>query len=342
MVLLCRLSILAGLVFCILLSADVFAQDTRIARRAAFDIGSAAIKCTVADVNVSTGQIVNIVEEYTKKIDFVDDLARSPDGNISREIMDKGIEAIKEMRQAAIKVRAQEFSGAVGASFHLARNGRVYLTRIKEEAGLPCRIISKEQAAMLGYHAVCQKLGMASPDLLVWDIGGGIMHMTVRNASGGLSFLIDPMGSVSFKNQVIRMIQGKDVNVVTSPNPISASQVKKALDYIQSHANLNIPQSLMARIRVSNMKTVGIGGVHYYSIPETLGGRNKVYTREEVKTALKKWTGKPDKAFNSEYAATRLTNLILILGYMNALGLEAITPLKINEADGLLSAPEFW
>jgi len=336
-----RLSVLSGLFFCLLFSGNVLAQDDAIVRRAAFDIGSAAIKCSIADVDITTGNIIKTVERLSQKVDFAEDLSRSYDGNFSIEIMNKGIEVIEEMKRVAVDLKAVEFSGAGGNAFRTARNGRAYFVRIKEETGIPCRIISEQQAALLSYHAVRQGID-ASTDLLVWDIGGSTMQMTARNLEGGLTFYIDSMASIPFKSVVIGVIQKKDINTVTSPNPISEDEVRHALDYVQAYAEMNIPRPLVARIRGSKMRVAGIGGVHYYAIPEMLGGRNKSYTYDELEKALLNWTGKPDEAFNSEYAHSRLTNLILTLGYMKTLGLKEIFPFKINEADGLLAAPEFW
>jgi len=338
----CRLSILFGLIFSLFFSASALAQDAVLVRRAAFDIGSAAIKCTIADVDIATGRIMKTVEELSQKIDFAEDLARSYDNNFSKEIMNKGIEAIKKMKLVAIEHRVVEYSGAGGAAFRSARNGRAYFVRIKDETGIQCRIISEQQAALLSYHAARQRLDTSTMDMLVWNIGGSSMQMTARNPHGGLTFYTDAMASVSFKNVVIDVIQGKNASTVTTPNPVSAGEVKRALDYVQSYAEMNVPPQIMARIQEGKVHVAGIGGVHYYSIPETLGRRNSSYTREEVEQALKEWTGKPDEAFDSEYANTRLTNLILVLGYMKAFNLDTVFPLKINEADGLLAAPEFW
>lgn len=336
-----RLSFLIGLLIC-LVSATAMAQEQTIVRRAAFDIGSAAIKCTVADVDTTTGTIVKIIKELSHKVDFAEDLARSYDGNFSQEIMDEGIETINAMKQRALKYKAESFAGVGGSSFRTARNGRAYFVLIKGETGINCRIISVQQGALLSYHAVQQVLNNTTKNILVWDIGGSSTQMTSRDSHGGLSFHIDPMASISFKNVIIDTIQERDVNTVKSPNPISAADVKRALDYAQSYALMNVPPPLISSIKSAQMFVIGIGGVHYYSIPETLGGRTKVYTRQEVEHALAKWTDKPDKAFDSEYAATRLTNLILVLGYMKALHLDEVHPLNINEADGLLTAPEFW
>lgn len=336
-----RISLFTGLILCLMLTTAT-AQSPDVVRRAAFDIGSAAIKCTIADVDTATGRIVKTVKELSHKVDFAEDLARSYDGNLSKEIMAKGISAIQEMKMVALEHRATAFAGVGGNSFREARNGRAYFVRIKEKTGISCRITSIQQAALLSYHAVRQALINSSRDLLVWDIGGSSMQMTARELQGELSFHIDAMASVTFKNVVIGAIQEKDINTVRSPNPVSESEVRRALDYARSYALMNVPTPLISRIKGTNMLVAGIGGVHYYSIPETLGGREEVYTREQVEEALKKWTDKPDEAFNSEYAATRLTNLILVLGYMQALQLDEVHPLKINEADGLLAAPEFW
>lgn len=337
-----RLVQLMGLILCLVCATNGFAQSESSVRRAAFDIGSAVIKCTIADVNISTGQIIKTIKTLSEKIDFAEDLARSYDSNLSRDIMNAGIKALEEMKRIAVKQNVKEYSAAGGAVFRSARNGRAYFVRIEEETGIPSRIVSEQQAAMLSYHAVRQALDFSSRDLLVWDIGGGSMQMTARHMDGGLLFYIDPMASVSFKNVVIGTIQGKNIATVSSPNPVNADEVASALTNIKTHAATSIPPLITSRLRHSNMIVAGIGGVHYYGIPEQIGRRDKVFTRDDVAKALEKWTGKNDEDFESEFAATRLTNLILVLGYMDTLGIKEVHPLVINQSDGLLAAPEFW
>ncbi|NDV19521.1 hypothetical protein GO013_08830 [Pseudodesulfovibrio sp. JC047] len=315
---------------------------TSVQRRAAFDIGSAVIKCTIADVDSSTGDIVEIIETVTQKVDFAEDMARSYDGNLSQEIMDEGIAALKTIKRVAADLDVQDYSAAGGAIFRSANNGRAYFVRIKQETGIPCRIVSEQQAAMLSYHAVQQVLGSSAQGLLVWDIGGGSMQMTTRHLRGELLFYLDPMASVSFKNVVIGTIQGKDISMVSTPNPVNAKEVQLALAHIKTHATTSVPPLIISRLRHSNMLVAGIGGVHYYGIPELIGKRDTVFTRDDVATALTHWTNKQDAAFDSDFADTRLTNLILVLGYMDALGIDEVHPLIINQSDGLLAAPEFW
>ncbi|MCJ2166099.1 MULTISPECIES: hypothetical protein [unclassified Pseudodesulfovibrio] len=333
---------LTGLLACLCYASASPAQDTTVVRRAAFDIGSAVIKCTIADVDIPTGHIVKTIETLSEKVDFAEDLARSYDNNLSKEIMAQGIIVLKKLKAIAEQHTAQEYSAVGGKVFQDARNGRAYFVSIKKETGISSRIISEQQAAMLSYHAVRQELNSTSRDLLVWDIGAGSMQMTLRRQDGGLLFYIDPMSSVSFKNIVIGSIQKKDVTTTTSPNPVSAGQVEQALTFIRSHAAVTVPPLITSRLHQSNLFVAGIGGVHYYGVPEMMGVRKESYTRDDVARALQEWTDKPDADFNSEFADARLTNLILVLGYMDALDIKEVYPLKINQADGLFAAREFW
>jgi len=340
-----RRAVLCVTLFCLFLTATgaAFAgDDALIVRRAAFDIGSASIKCTVADVDTDTGNIVKVVEAYSRKLDFAEDVARSYDDNLSREIMDKGLEVLKELKLEALNLRATQFSAVGGAVFREARNGRAYFVTIKKEIGISARVVSKQQGAVLNFYSVQQVENVSLRDLLVWDIGGASQEMTVRVESGALAFYIDSMGSVPFKHAVISKIQGKDFNLVLSPNPVSADQVQRALEYVETYATMNTNPMIGKRIRSGLVNIYGIGGVHYYAVPEQIGGREPFYTREDVQAAVEKWTAQPDEAFESEYASSRLTNLILVLGYMNALGIDKVSPLKVNQTEGLLVSPEFW
>lgn len=337
-----RIGILLTLAFIFFTSPLAFAEENAVTRRAAFDIGSANIKCTIADVDTISGTIVKTHTELYEKVDFAEDMARSYDGNFSKDIMLKGLEAIKKLKGKALKMGAKHFSAVGGSDFRDARNGRAYFATLKKNTGIPCRILSKEQSTLLSYHAVRRQTNIPEKKLLVWDIGGGTQTMAARTQNGGLAFYIDKMASVPFKNEVITTIQGHDINLINSPNPLSISDIHHCLEYVQTHALLNVNPELASRLRSGTMQVIGIGGVHYFAVPELLGGRNESYTRTEVKAALEEWAGKPDDAFKSEFASTRLTNLILVLGYMNALDIDTIFPLKVNQTEGLLISPEFW
>lgn len=327
----------------VLCAADLtVASNGNTVRRAALDIGSAVIKCTVADVDIMSNMIVKVVDEFSTKVDFAEDMARSYDGNFSKEILEQGMTAIKAIRRKAVERGATDFSAVGGATFRKARNGKAFLKTVAQHTGIKTRMVSRQQAALLTYHAVSQSEAVRDTSFLVWDIGGDSMEMTVRNRDRSLTFHVDRMASISFKNTIIKVIQKKDIDAVQTPNPMSQAVVEHALAYAESYAEAHMPHALMDLIRSGPLTIVGIGGVHYYSIPALTGTEADPYTRADLKEALEKWTNQPDEAFHSEYANTRLSNLILVLGYMKALEMDTVIPLKFNQADGLLIAPEFW
>jgi len=334
--------ILAAAVLALLGPARSMGAGDNVIRRAAFDIGSTSIKCTVADVDMVTGALVKVVAEDARKVDFAEDLARSYDGNLGREVMEQGQSALEALRQEALKLQARQFSAVGGACFRAARNGRAYFVTLQQALGFSCRIISEQQASLLNYHAVRLMVNVPEPSLLVWDIGGDTQQMTVRNPDGTMTFHVDDLASVSFKNAVIRVVQGRDIATVHSPNPMTERQVREALRYAKAHADMELPRDLAERLRSGSLTVIGIGGVHYHSLPETMGTDSARFSRKQVADALARWTGKSDKDFASEYADTRLTNLILVLAYMDAMNIDTVTPIKCNEAHGLLVSPEYW
>jgi len=140
-----RITIFAGcIVACLLFASTGLAQDATVVRRAAFDIGSAVIKCTVADVDIATGRVIELIETMSEKVDFAEDLDRSYDSNLSADVMDKGIDALIRIKRKADELKAVESSAAGGSVFRQARNGRAYFVRIEKETGIHSRVISEQ------------------------------------------------------------------------------------------------------------------------------------------------------------------------------------------------------
>lgn len=80
--------------------------------------------------------------------------------------------------------------GAVATeAFRRASNGPALLDEVSARLGIPCRILSGEEEARLGWLAVADRHPL--PDLSVLDIGGGSTELTRRQ--GGVSL---PVGAV--------------------------------------------------------------------------------------------------------------------------------------------------
>ena len=88
----------------------------------------------------------------------------------------------------------------------------------------------------------------------------------------------------------------------------------------------------------------GIGGIHYWSLKKSLGRKemNRPYTLTEVEAAIKRLQSKTDIQVGGKYARTDVSNLILVKGFMKALGITQVHPYNINLSHGILTNRRYW
>ncbi len=312
-------------------------------RRAAFDIGSGSIKFKVADVNPETRRIVRMVDQASRKADFKESIARTPGRRISQAVAAESTNILRELMARARELGATEFAAVGTQAFHQASNGMEYFQRLQDVLGIPATVITHEQQAMLGYLATQQHFYSKPGKLVVWDIGAASMEMVVEKDFGGYDTYLGTLASVGFKNYIIEKIQGKSLSGTQSPNPLSMSDVDKGLAHVMSYARAHVPDTIKASLKHPDTRVIGIGPVHAISI---LGQVRKElgddYTRKDLRETLERRMGMTDAAVGGAYANVQIANLILVLGFMEELGIEKVTPAQINLADGLLVADQLW
>ena len=94
---------------------------------------------------------------------------------------------------ADIRGAGARLVGAVATeAFRKASNGPMFLERVSAQLGLPCRILSGEEEARLGWLAVADRHPL--PGLAVIDIGAGSTEVTRKE--GGVSL---PVGAVALQ-----------------------------------------------------------------------------------------------------------------------------------------------
>jgi exopolyphosphatase/guanosine-5'-triphosphate,3'-diphosphate pyrophosphatase len=142
------------------------------------------------------------------------------------------------------------------------------------------------------------------------------------------------------KNMIITAIQGKSFKEVKSPNPMGKAGATKATNLAQYYAEIHVPNSI--KKKMENLTVLGIGGVHYYSVRKQSVTDGKTYMLSDVERALTKRQALSDPEIGGDYAATDISNLALVAGFMKALNLEKIWTLKANMAHGILIYPKYW
>lgn len=308
--------------------------------RGAFDIGSGATKVKVVEINTCENEVLRHVYESDEKVDYRDDLDKSENQNFSTAIQKQGTEKLLLLKTKAEQAGAQKFTGIATAAFRKAKNGTEFAKQLSKTADFPISIVSQDREALLGAQAAKTKLKLTS-NILVWDIGGGSQQMTSLDANAESSIYYGDLASVNFKNLVIEKIQNRNINKVFSPNPMTKSQVQQALKVVEEIAKASVPEPIQELLKNNpDLPVIGIGGVLTKSLPRQL--KAQTITGAMLDQAIERRRKLNDKQINDPYAATEITNLILVKGYMQALGIKSFQAMNVGLADGLWFEPGIW
>lgn len=320
--------------FVLFFSSSAWAKDC-LRRAGALDIGSGSTKALAAELDVCEDRVVRILFQKNIPLAFNESLGRSSSGLIETKLIKEAgakiAALVKEMRELKI----EKVSAAATSVFRKAANGEAAAADIGRAAGIPVKILSQAEEAAVGARSALSKLpkqGDAKAPLVVWDIGGGSMQMWSRDGAETRLFEGD-LAAVSFKNRVLRELQGKDPKEVASPNPLGKSR-GRAVRLAKEDARAKVPEFF--RRNAARARWVGIGGVLAISVQEQAAPGLRAFSRGEVSRALQARAVLRDEQIAGDYRATEVTNLALVLGYMETLGLRNIETVEVSLAEGWL------
>ena len=309
-------------------------RQTCVEERTAFDIGSASLKMKTARVDFCRSTTVEILGSKEVKVPFAENMLHQ---QFSREIQVTGIEQLQSLQNRARRMGSARFAGAATAAFREARNAPAYLAEVKNKTGIDIRLISQDEEAVLGYLAATTRIGKAPDQMVVWDIGGHSMQITVKDSDQHYCIYRGLMASISFKNQIIEKIQHRTGK---SPNPIGKRNLPDILTLAMAAA-ADVPDDIKRRISREGTTVIGIGGVHNSSILKQTGNIS-IYRQEDLAEALQKRLDLNDAEIGGQYADTDVSNLILVLGFMKKLDIREVRLADVNLTDGVLIDPVFW
>lgn len=183
----------------------------RMVRRAAFDVGSAACKILVADVDLHAGSvpaITNTVLSERVAVPLSDDLAQGQGACFSERSLMELREVLLEFKRQAEELGAEQFAGIATAAFREASNGAAFLLQLREE-GLPIRILSQKREALLGFltaNHLCPEI--PAYDIVSWDCGGGSFQITTEVSPEWDSWM-KPLGTSVAKTLLLTKVRGQ-------------------------------------------------------------------------------------------------------------------------------------
>lgn len=319
--------------------AAATASDRCLEVRAGIDIGSGTSKIQVAEVNTCTRTLGKVLYQDQQPVAFGDDLTRSADGTLSADIQAKGQAVLKSMIAAAKPFHPKRISGVATAVFRNAPNGALVINQFSQQTGASLRVISQQQEGELGFlsaRAALNQPGLSNEDLLVWDIGGSSMQMTTWDQQRGVSRVNSYLGklaSVSLKNMIISVLMNKPLSAQASPNPIGDYQ-DQVLRLVRFYAANDV--SAQIKQAASHKTVLGIGGVHGFSVRDQLGAGAGEYSVQDLARVAAERVKLSDSQLSGDYKATDVSNLLLVEGYMQALGIEKVKIVKASLVQGVL------
>ncbi len=308
--------------------------------RAALDIGSGATKLRVAEVDLNKNKIVKTIVNTQITVPYQQSLSKSGSQTIDEKTMEQGIEAIKKLKKLAVENQAKKIIGVATASFRNAHNSEEFAKRIFKETGVPIFIVDQKDEGELGFYAVEATIPIDEHKVIVWDIGGGSLQLTTMDKEGNIIVYRGHEASVPFRQYVIQNIQGRDVKIYDTPNPMTLDEMNHAEKHARQLA-ASVDQFFKDKINDPKISVYGIGSIFSLGI-EPLAKKNP-FTAQDLTEAVKPLAGKTDEEMDEgEFASVKATNALLIVGFMKELNIKKVTVVDVNVADGAFFVKKFW
>lgn len=308
-------------------------------RRAAVDIGSATTKVKVADVDLCERRQVRVLFAEDAPVFYRDDVTGAGPVALSPVTMDRGLDVLGDFRQRATEHAPSAFAAVATSAFRTAANGLDFARQIERELAIPVTVIDQRQEARLGFMAAVRAAGVDPARAVVWDIGGRSMQLTALRDDGRLAIYRGELASGQMRDFVIRQVQRKEPTVL-SPNPMSRRDADAALAFAEALAREEIPPEIRDKLAARGTEVIGIGALKYYGDrPPHAGG---VCARADLEVTIQGLLAKSDEEIGGSYATTQLSDRLLIVGFMQALGVERVLLADVDLTDGLLFEAEYW
>ncbi len=338
-----NLTIVAALMLaCLCPSKNGFAAESSdVVIRAALDIGSGATKLRVAEINTKTQKIEKVLVNVSIAVPYQEKLELSKDQAFDEELIEEGLNAIKDSLRIANEFHAEKMVGIATASFRKAVNAQDFIERIKRETGVEVHIIDQGLEGELAFEAVKSQVDVAPENLVVWDIGGGSLQLTTMDKDGSLQVYRSVEASVPFKNYIIQNIQLRNIAEQRTPNPMDHRDMQQA-EHKAKRIAAKVDTYFKEKVSNPQNLVVGVGNIFSIRIQPLVD--NKVsFSLAELASKVSELAHLSDEDVgNDSFANVGISNPILILGYMKQLGIQNMEILDVNNADGAMLFPPFW
>jgi exopolyphosphatase/guanosine-5'-triphosphate,3'-diphosphate pyrophosphatase len=315
------------------------AEVSNMERRASIDVGSGSTKVTIADVDTTHQKIIEVVFEESFPVPYQASLESSLDGSFDVSIRNLGLKTFHQIKEITEDYQVIKVAAVATAAFRDASNGDRFANEVQKETGIPLRVIPQKEEGTLAFFSGMASSGYDSEGLIVWDIGTGSFQITTMNGSQDLSVFMGGVGSIPFRNYIIDLIQGKNSDEISTPNPMTDEDVKGADRFARSLGRKAYP-IIKEKIKRPETILIGIGRLFSSSVGPI--GQDGVVTRKDLRTFIDESIGLTDEELDNPFANVDVSNAILVLAFMKALHIHEIYIIDTKTTRGMLIYPPYW
>lgn len=303
--------------------------------RGGFDVGSGSTKTLVAKIDVCQKKILEVLYSDSKPVAYNEDLEKSTEKKLGDKVIGEGLEAMTSLLASVKKFKPARITGVATSVFRNAKNGTEVINSFSKKLGFKIEVISQQDEALLGFLSAKSLVGdevLKNNPPLMWDIGGGSMQMMTFEGKKPLYYL-GVLASVTFKNMIIEVLQGKNLETASSPNPIG-DKYAQALSMARFYSKLHVPLDL--RQALKGRTVIGIGGVHSIALKNMMQLKEMNYSLSQLAKDSSAAVLKADQDLTGDYRSTDVSNMILVQGFMEGLGIDEVRLVSASLLQGIV------
>jgi exopolyphosphatase/guanosine-5'-triphosphate,3'-diphosphate pyrophosphatase len=173
-------------------------QHERLPVIAAIDIGSNSIKMTVARPDGSSG--IEEIDATAEVVRLGQGLAQT--GQLAPDRVELALQILRQMLDRARAHGVDRVLAVATEATRAAANGPAFLARVRDEIGLPVRVIGGEEEAALTFRGVAATTDVSGV-VAIADIGGGSTELIFARDGAVQRAVSIPLGSARLTDTLI-------------------------------------------------------------------------------------------------------------------------------------------
>lgn len=171
----------------------------------AIDIGSNAIRMLIAEINFDTTTRSHYIREI-KKIRSPVRLGKEVflDKPISAKTMQESLETFEHFKNINTKYAVQMTKAVATSALREAKNKFEFIDKIEKKTNIKIELIDGFKEAELIFLAVQKESNLSSKKVVLVDIGGGSVEVTLVENSKMIATHSFPLGTVRILDQLLK------------------------------------------------------------------------------------------------------------------------------------------